>query len=177
MYVVGVRRETLIKMSRPASSSVVRSACRSAPPRATRRWRASCSRATSSWFRLLRFGVLAGFGAGCFYIPVGIDDVNSPPKVVVPSRSPAIYYMISPSNPRSVTVRDDPEDFLRARWDVPGYDGPRTETQTVDGPFTTFTLTLPRIESLHDRIITVTIFDDDPDNPESVDVEFTVKVQ
>lgn len=114
--------------------------------------------------------------AGCFYIPRPRDDVNAPPIVLLPSQNPAIYPMIGPQNPTQVVVRDPDGDRLTAFWTVPGYPGPLQVSQVDDGVYTTFQLILPRLEELHDQTVNVVVVDDDPDDPKSAGVDFTVKV-
>ncbi|MEO0602941.1 MAG: hypothetical protein AAF211_15985 [Myxococcota bacterium] len=102
--------------------------------------------------------------------------MNTPPQVVLPSRNPAIFPMILPENLAKVVVRDHDGDRMTAFWSVPGFTDPLNTSQTDDGVYTTFELVLPRLEELHDQTVSVIVVDDDPDDPKSVEVQFTVKV-
>ncbi|MEM6931942.1 MAG: hypothetical protein AAF602_33735, partial [Myxococcota bacterium] len=144
--------------------------------RASRRWREACSRRGRACSRALGFVLVSAMGAGCFYLPPPREDVNTPPQVVLPSQNPAIYPMILPENLAKVVVRDPDGDRVTAFWSVPGFPGPLNTSQTDDGVYTTFELILPRLEELHDQTVSVIVVDDDPDDPKSVEVEFTVKV-
>ncbi len=94
----------------------------------------------------------------------------------MPTENPAILVMIGPVNPAKVVVRDDEGDRVQEFWTVPGF-GDNLETyRTDDGVYTTFQLFLPRLEYLHDQTVSVLIVDDDPDDPQSTQVDFTVKV-
>lgn len=140
----------------------------------------------SSWFgdctRLLQgrafaIGILALAGHGCFYIPRPRDDVNSPPRIQLPETNPATYLMIAKErNPATVVATDPDGDRLTAVWMVPGYGLPLDISRSDDGDLTIFQLLLPRVEELDGRTVEVLVIDDDPEDPRSVTVKFTVEV-
>ena len=103
--------------------------------------------------------------------------MNNPPQILVPREDRPLFPMLGPVNPAKVVVRDPDGDRLTAFWTVPGYGEPLQTSQLDEETYTTFLLFLPRIEELHDQTVSVTIVDDDPDEPLDVGVNFTVKVQ